>query len=97
MSLKNNRRGIAPLFIIGIMILILIALYLVLLIPIPAFTNIRANINYILTLIFWIVLQIGIVTGYYYAIKYAFKGFRLYQNKFRNIVTGIKRFLVMRY
>lgn len=93
----KNKKGITPIFLIVIIALVLVALYVLLFLPIPAFTKIRTIINYIIIIIAWVILQIGIILGYYYLGKYAMKGFKIYQNKFRNIVLGIKRFLVMRY
>ena len=69
-----NKRGIAPLFIILGFIVVLVIIYLILFIPIPAFTSLRTQINYFLIIAFWVLLQVGIIFGYFEAGKYVFKG-----------------------
>lgn len=90
----NNKRGIAPIVIVGILVLICIAFYLVLYIPIPAFKSLRTIINYFLAIIFFILLQVAIILGYYYAVKYAIKGFQLYKNKIQKTFMNIKTFII---
>lgn len=60
----ENKRAIAPIFIIFLLILILLGVYIFLFIPIPAFTKLRMIINYFLILMLWIFLQIGLVYAY---------------------------------
>jgi hypothetical protein len=71
---KKNKKGIAPLFIMLGVIFVLVIIYLILLIPLPAFTSIRTQVNYWLILIFWIILQVGIIVGYYEVGRFGLKG-----------------------
>lgn len=94
MNKKWNNRGIAPLFIILGVLLALIVLYVILLIPIPAFTSIRTQINYFLILIFWIMLQLGIILGYYKVGTFAFKGVNNLKMKVMNWSLGIRDYII---
>lgn len=92
----KNKKGIAPIFIVGIIILILIAFYILLYLPIPAFASIRNIINYFIVIIMWIILQVGIVLGYYYAIKYLIKGVQIYKSKIQKKILDVKYLMIMR-
>lgn len=89
-----NKKGIAPLFVIGIGILILVVIYLILLIPLPAFTSIRTQVNYWLILIFWIMLQVGIILGYYKVGTFAFNGIKTLRFKVVNWSLGIRDYII---
>jgi hypothetical protein len=94
MNKKMNRRGIAPLFIILWVILALVIIYLILFIPIPAFTSLRTQINYFLILIFWVVLQVGIIIGYYKVGTYALKGISAVRFKVVNWSLNIRDYII---
>jgi hypothetical protein len=90
----KSKKAIAPLFIVLIVLLILVAIYLVLLIPIPAFTNIRTQINYWLILAFWVMLQVGLVLGYYKAGTFAFKGIQKIRYGVVNWSLNIRKYII---
>lgn len=93
--MKNNRKGIAPIFLVLVILLVLVAFYLVLWIPIPAFTKIRSVINYVLLLILFVAVQILIILGYYYTGKYIVKGVQLYKRKFQGLFLKIENYLIL--
>jgi hypothetical protein len=90
----RNKRGIAPLVIVLYIIAILIVLYLVLLIPIPSFTAIRTTINYFLILILWIILQVGLILGYYKLGRYSTRLFKISKRKLHNLTNSFDKFLI---
>lgn len=94
MMLKN-KKALAPFFLIAIMAGVLVLLYLILWLPIPAFTKIRATINFFMIFIFWILLQAGFVYAYFEVGKYVIQGAR----KFRKLINlwsfNVKRFIVL--
>ena len=94
MALMKSRKAVAPIVIVGILVLICIAFYLVLYLPIPAFKSLRTIINYFLSIIFFILLQVAIVLGYYYAGKYVYKGFQLYKNRIQKTFVNVKNFII---
>jgi hypothetical protein len=90
----KNKKGIAPLFIILFVIIALIVIYLFLFIPIPAFTRLRTIINYFLIVIFWIILQVGLVYGYVKLGGIAIKSFTSIRTKMVNWSLNIKKFII---
>ena len=90
----RNKKAIAPLLIILIVILVLIVIYIALFIPIPAFTKIRTIINYFLILIFWIVLQVGIIYGYYKIGSYVAIGFKSTRHKLHDLSMNIEKYIL---
>lgn len=90
----KSKKAIAPLFIILGVVLVLIAIYIFLFIPIPAFTSLRTIINYFLILIFFVILQIGIIFGYYNLGKYAIKGLTIAKTKIANWSLDIRHLII---
>lgn len=90
----NSKKGIAPIVIVGILMLVCLVIYLVLYLPIPAFTSLRMVINYFLSIIFFILIQVAIVLGYYYAGKYALIGFRIYKTRIQKTFMDVKNFMI---
>ena len=94
MALKNNKKGVASIIVVAILMLVLIVIYLVLFLPIPSFTALRTIINYFLSIGFFILIQVAVVLGYYYAGKYAVKGFNIYKNRIQKTFLDVKTFLI---
>jgi hypothetical protein len=90
----NSKKAIMPLFLILIILLILIGIYCLLFLPIPAFTKIRMFINYFLILIFWIVLQVGLIYAYYRAGSFAGKEIKQIRGKIIKWSIGIKHYII---
>jgi hypothetical protein len=90
----NNKKGISAIVIVAVLLLVCIAFYLVLYIPIPSFKALRTVINYFLTIIVFILLQVAIILGYYYAGKYAVKGFNLYKDRIQKTFMNIKDYVI---
>jgi hypothetical protein len=90
----RNKKGITPLLIILIVVLALIVIYVLLLLPIPAFATIRTIINYFLILIFWIVLQVGLVYGYYKIGSYVATGFKSTRHKLQKLSLNIEKYIL---
>ena len=94
----NNKKGVLVFPIIAFLIVGLVAVYLVVQIPLPAFTKIKAVINYFLILIFWVLIQIGLIAGYFYLGKLIMKGWRIYKSKLQATTLKFKTYLVgLRY
>lgn len=90
-----NKRGAVAIFSIIIFVVIaLLGIYLFLNIPIPAFAKLRNLINYFIIVIVWLVLQVGLIYGYYHLGKFATKGFYLYKNKIQMGTINVKNFLL---
>lgn len=93
----NRKKGVVAIFPIIVFVLLgLLAIYLALHLPIPAFAKIRSLINYLMVIIFWVLLQIGIIYGYYRLGLLAKKGFNLYKNKVQRWTINVKNFLLTR-
>ena len=89
----KNKKGI---FFTGILVLLgLLLFYLILYIPIPAFARLRAVINYFLVLIFWILLQVLVIFGYFKLGSFAVKGFDFLKHKFTKWTIGINNYIVV--
>ena len=91
---KNNKRGVAPLFIVLIIALILLAFYLFLFIPIPAFTKVRSIINYFIILILWVLVQVALIYGYYRLGKLVHRGYILFRTKFSSVSLKLEKYII---
>lgn len=91
---NKSKKGVAPLFIVLSIFAVLVLIYLLLFIPIPSFTEKRTVINYFLILVFWIVLQVGLIYGYLKLGQLAVKGFGLLRGKVKNLSSSINRYLI---
>lgn len=91
--LKNNR-AIAPLFLILFVVLTLIVIYSLLLLPIPSFTKLRMIVNYFLIIVFWIIIQVALVYGYYKLGTYMFMGFTILKTKMVKWTFNIQKYIV---
>lgn len=94
--MKMNKKGIAPIIVVAGIVLFLIVIYIVLQIPIRPFEKIRNLINYILILILWITLQVGVVYAYFQLGKLAVMGYRKYRDTIGMTTNKIKTFLASR-
>lgn len=89
-----NKKGIGIIMILGFFVILIIGIYLVLLIPIPAFTKIRTTINYFLMLLLWIVLQVGLISGYYKLIRFGIVFILSLKTKFSKWTFGVQRYII---
>jgi hypothetical protein len=90
-----NKKAVGSLFFILGSVLILVVIYLILLIPIPLFTSIRTQVNYWLILIFWVLLQVGLIVGYYKVGTYALKGINMIKNNVVKWSLGIRDYIIV--
>ena len=88
-KIMNDKRGVLPL--VFIVLGIVVVFYLILFLPIPAFKKIRAMINYFSILAIFLVLQAGIVYGYYKLGNLISKGVLLYNTKIANLTINIRK------
>ena len=89
-----NKKAVGSMvYILGV-VLSLVVIYLILLIPIPLFSSIRTQVNYWLILIFWIVLQVGIIVGFYKIGVYAVKGIKILRKNTVNWSFGIRDLII---
>ena len=95
MIIKNKRGVVAPLFIVLGFLGVLFIIYLILFLPIPAFTSLRTQVNYFLILAFWVLLQVGIILGYFEIGKYGLKGINLLRHKVMNWSLGIRDYIIV--
>jgi hypothetical protein len=93
--MTKNKKAIATISIIMSIIFAIIGIYLILFIPLPAFTRIRMTFNYFLILIFFIVIQIGLIYAYYKLGKYAMRGFNIIKTKLMNWSINIRNYIVI--
>jgi hypothetical protein len=93
-NIFKSKRGIAPLFLILMIVFILIVIYCLLFIPIPAFTKVRMIVNYFLIIILWITIQTGLIFGYYKLISFAIKGFGTGKKKIANLSLKMKKYII---
>lgn len=91
--MMNNKRGLTPILIAGIVVLVLAVLYIILLLPFPTFISIRSVINYFAIIVLWIAIQVGVVYGIYEIIKRITKGYQHYKSKILNWDMKIKHYL----
>jgi hypothetical protein len=90
-----NKKGIAPLMIGFFVVIALLGVYLILLLPIPSFTKFRMLINYFFVIAIWILLQVGLIYGYYKIGEFATKGILAIKNKVFGMTDRIHRYLYM--
>jgi len=93
-NILKNKRAIAPLFLVLIIILILLGIYIFLFLPIPSFKKVRTIINYFLILIFWIVLQVGLIYGYYKIGNFAVRNVSKLKSTILNWNVKIKNMII---
>jgi hypothetical protein len=91
---QSKKAVVPPLFLIAGGFLVLIVIYLILLIPIPAFTSIRTQVNYWLILAFWIMLQVGLILGYFKVGTFALKGINMIRFKVVNWSLDIRNYII---
>ena len=90
-----NKKAVGSLFYVLGTALSLVVIYLILLIPIPLFTSIRTQVNYWLILIFWILLQVGLIIGYYKVGTYAIKGIKAIKQNIVKWSLGIRDYVIV--
>ena len=95
LTLKSNRKALAPLFIILFIVLIMISIYCFLFIPIPAFTKLRMIINYFLIIILWLVIQAGFIYGYIKLGTFASRGIIKLKNKVINWSLDVRKYILI--
>lgn len=92
--IMKNKKGIAIITTIVTIVLILLVIYLILYLPIPKFAKIKNFVNYIMILIVWFALQVGLVFLYFKLGTYAVRGWNFYKNKIQMWTINVKRFLL---
>lgn len=93
-KILKNKRGMVPFFLILMVILTLIIIYCLLFLPVPAFTKLRMIINYFLIIVFWIIIQIALIYGYYKLGTYMFMFFTILKTKMINWTFNIKKYII---
>lgn len=61
MGLYRQKKAIAPLLVVLIILGVLVLIYILLYLPIPAFTSIRYTINYWSILLAFFTIQVGLI------------------------------------
>lgn len=93
----KNKKGIGKILIS--VILTLLGIYLSLyILPdwiFPKAKLILNLINYFLILIFFGVIQVGLIYGYYKLGKYAMRGFNIIKNKLMNWSINIRNYIII--
>ena len=93
-SLLKSKKAIAPLFIVLMIVLVLIVIYCLLFLPFPAFKKLRVIINFFLIIILWIVIQVGLIYGYYSLGKVATKGLTITKAKMVNYSLRFRHYII---
>jgi len=91
----KNKKAIGTISVIMFILLGLISIYLILFIPLPSFTRLRMTINYFLILIFFVVIQVGLIYAYYKLGKYATRGFTIIKTKLMNWSINLRNYIVI--
>jgi hypothetical protein len=94
--MMKNKRGIATIFLLAVVVLILLGIYIVLYLPLPVFSKIRSLLHYIMIIIVWVSLQIGLIYGYYRLAIYTRQGISIYKRKVQIWTFKVKNFLLSR-
>lgn len=92
----RNRKGLTPIVILTFIAITMIVVYLLLYLPIPAFKNFRATINYFLIIALWFVLQAFVVFAYIKLGQLAIKGIRILKTKVLKWNTQLERYIVFK-
>lgn len=93
--MNNSRKGIVPIFIVGIILLIVIVIYLVIQInPFGAFNSIKSIVNFWLMLGFWILIQAGLIFLYVEIGKFAYKGYKWFRKNFSSASLKLEKFII---
>jgi hypothetical protein len=74
-------------------ILVIVMFYAVLWLPL--FAKLRITINYFLIILLFIILQVGIVFGYYKLGFFFIKGFDFLKNKMTKFIINIHNYIVI--
>jgi type VI protein secretion system component VasK len=80
MNYLRNKKGVAPLVVVGAFALTLVIIYLVLLLPVPSFTALRQTINYYIIIAIFILIQVAIIYGFYQLVIYLKMAVKDYKN-----------------
>jgi len=94
----ENKKGITGLLAVVYIAMALMIIYILLLALSPFFSSIaqlKATINYFLFIIFWVVIQVGLILGYYEAGKLIAKGFVFMKSKVMNWSNTFRRYIIM--
>ena len=94
-KLMNKKGVIAPLFIVLFIFISLIFIYLLLYIPLPFFEKGRVIINYFLIVILWIIIQVGLLYGYYKLGTLFLRVFNFIKTKVLTFSLKIKNYLII--
>lgn len=92
MHLKN-KRGVAPILVVLMILGVLLLFYIVLYLPIPAFKSLRYTINYWGIVLAFFSIQAGIVYLYYKVFSLFFKGFKDIQRNLMSYTDKFKKFI----
>jgi len=90
---KMNKKGLIFPIIIFVVIALL-GVYMFLWLPVPSFAKIRSFVNYMIIIIIWLILQVGLIYGYYKLGGLASKGFSIYKSKIQMGTIRVKNFLL---
>jgi len=88
-----NKQGVVFSVIIFVAIALL-GIYMFLWLPVPSFAKIRNFINYMMILLVWLILQVGLIYGYYKLGGLASRGFNIYKSKIQMGTIRVKNFLL---
>ena len=95
--MTKNKKAIGKMLISIILTLlgIYLSLYILPDVFFPRVKLIRNMINYFLILIFFVIIQIGLIYAYYKLGKYATRGFKIVQNKLTNWSINIRNYIII--
>lgn len=91
-----NKKAIGLIWLLIPLMIGLLIFYVILYLPIPSFQKLRIVINYFLIIIFWVLLQVLIIFGYFEIGKFTIKGFKFIQYKFTNWTIGVKNYIIFK-
>lgn len=95
--MMKNKRGVGvPIIIVGSFVFIMLIIYALTYVPIPALKPLRNLIHYVLIIMVFILIQVAFILLYYYVLKYAVKGFKIYRETISNTLLDIKKYMIMK-
>lgn len=89
-----NRKGVIPIVLVGWIALALVVIYLVLYIPIPSFKLVRSSIDLFIIFALWILIQVAVVSLYYYVAKYIIRAVQIFKKYILNFSVKFKKLLL---
>ena len=91
----KSKKGIATLFLLLIIVFVILIVYGLL--YLPFFKLQKETVNYILVVIIWIMIQVGLIYGYIQIGRFSIKYFYKFRNSMNKWSLNIKNYVITHY